>query len=153
MKKRFCHVGDYSYLCSMKLTTKTYNLSPREQRDIVKKTIMWCREFFGENHRRKNEFTYYVGPQPKRTKKSVGPCYGYFECLKNKLSIFPEHNKNVRDLICTTIHEYTHYTQPIRSKYNKLDEQYGYTNNPFEVVARTNEKLYKNCWKTIKGLI
>ena len=153
MKKRFCHVGDISYLCSMKLTTKTYNLSPREQREIVKKTIMWCREFFGENHRRKNEFTYYVGPQPKRTKKSVGPCYGYFECLKNKLSIFPEHNKNVRDLICTTIHEYTHYTQPIRSKYNILDEQYGYVNNPFEVVARTNEKLYKDCWKTIKGLI
>ena len=151
MKKRFCHVGDYSYLCSMKLTTKTYNLSPREQREIVKKTIMWCREFFGENHRRKNEFTYYVGPQPKRTKKSVGPCYGYFECLKNKLSIFPENNKNVRDLICTTIHEYTHYTQPIRSKYYKLDEQYGYINNPFEVVARTNEKLYKNCWGDIKG--
>ena len=153
MKKRFCHVRILSYLCTMKLTTKTYNLSPREQREIVKKTIMWCREFFGENHRRKNEFTYYVGPQPKRTKKSMGPCYGYFECLKNKLSIFPEHNKNVRDLICTTIHEYTHYTQPIRSKYYAFDKQYGYQKNPFEVVARTNEKLYKNCWKTIKGLI
>ena len=153
MKKRFCHVGDISYLCSMKLTTKTYNLSPREQREIVKKTIMWCREFFGENHRRKNEFTYYVGPQPKQLLKRYGKYFGCYDCVENKLHIFPEHNKNVRDLICTTIHEYTHYTQPIRSKYNKLDEQYGYVNNPFEVVARTNEKLYKDCWKTIKGLI
>ena len=153
MKKRFCHVGDYSYLCSMKLTTKTYNLSPREQREIVKKTIMWCREFFGENHRRKNEFTYYVGPQPKQLLKRYGKYFGCYDCVENKLYIYPENNKNVRDLICTTIHEYTHYTQPIRSKYYKLDEQYGYINNPFEVVARTNEKLYKNCWKEIKGSI
>jgi len=151
VKKRFCHVGDYSYLCSMKLTTKTYNLSPREQREIVKKTIMWCRDFFGENHRRKNEFTYYVGPQPKQLLKRYGKYFGCYDCVENKLNVYPENNKNVRDLICTTIHEYTHYTQPIRSKYYKLDEQYGYINNPFEVVARTNEKLYKNCWGDIKG--
>jgi hypothetical protein len=137
----------------MKVTTKTYNLSPREQKRIVGETIKWCQKFFGINHRRKNEFTYYVGPQPKRLLKKYGKYYGCYDCVKNKLNIYPENNKNIKDLIKTTIHEYTHYTQPIRSKYYKLDEQYGYLNNPFEVVARTNEKLYKNCWRTIKGLI
>lgn len=137
----------------MKVTTKTYNLSRREQKLIVGETIKWCQQFFGVNHRRKNEFTYYVGPQPKRLLKKYGKYFGCYDCLKNTLNVFPENCKDIRDLIKTTIHEYTHYTQPIRSKYYKLDEQYGYLNNPFEVVARTNEKLYKNCWRQIKSLI
>jgi hypothetical protein len=149
----FCHVKILSYLCGMKLTTRTYNISPREQKVIVRLTIKWCRVFFGENHRRKNEFTYYVGPQPKRLLKQYGKYFGCFDCEENKLNVYPEHNKCVRDLIKTTIHEYTHYIQPIRSKYYKLDKQYGYKNNPFEVVARTNEKLYKNCWRMIKEKI
>jgi hypothetical protein len=135
----------------MKVTTKTYNISPKLQKKIVRETIKWCRIFFGENNRRKNEFTYYVGPQPKRLLKKYGKYYGCYDCVENKLNVYPENNKDIRDLIKTTIHEYTHYTQPIRSRYYKLDEQYGYLNNPFEVVARTNEKLYKNCWKSIKG--
>ena len=137
----------------MKVTTKTYDISPKIQKRIVRETIKWCRIFFGENHRRKNKFTYYVGPQPKRLLKRYGKYYGCYDCVENKLNVYPENNKNIRDLIKTTIHEYTHYTQPIRSRYYKLDEQYGYLRNPFEVVARTNEKLYKNCWKDIKGLI
>lgn len=142
-----------SYLCTMKVTTKTYTISPKLQKKIVRETIKWCRTFFGENHRRKNEFTYYVGPQPKRLLKKYGKYYGCYDCELNKLYVYPENNRNIKDLIKTTIHEYTHYTQPIRSKYYKLDEQYGYVRNPFEVVARTNEKLYKNCWRTIKSLI
>ena len=135
----------------MKVTVKTYELSPKLQKKIVRETIKWCRDFFGENHRRKNEFTYYVGPQPKRLLKKYGKYYGCYDCMENKLSVFPENNKNIKELIQTTIHEYTHYTQPIRSKYYKLDEQYGYIRNPFEVVARKNEELYKLCWKQIKA--
>ena len=134
----------------MKVRNKTILLTPREQKKIVRLTIQWCREFLGENHRRKNEFSVYVGPQPKRLLKQYGKYYGCYDCLENKLSVFPENNKNIKELIQTTIHEYTHYTQPIRSKYYKLDEQYGYIRNPFEVVARKNEELYKICWKQIK---
>ena len=137
----------------MRLRDKTILLTPREQKRIVRMTIQWCRELLGENHRRKNEFTYYVGPQPKRLLKQYGKYYGCYDCLENKLNIYPENNKNVKELIQTTIHEYTHYTQPIRSKYYKLDEQYGYVRNPFEVVARKNEGLYKLCWKQIKNNI
>lgn len=142
-----------SYLCKMKLRTKTIELTPLEHKFIVRETIKWCREFLGENNRRKSKFKVFVGPQPKREKKEIGNCYGHFDCLKNKLSVFPEHNKNVRELIQTTIHEYTHYTQPIRSKYYTYDEQYGYLRNPFEVVARKNEGLYKLCWKQLKKVI
>ena len=134
----------------MKLTTKTYNLTPREQKKIVRLTIEWCQVVLGENHRRKNVLSVFVGPQPKKLVKNYGKYFGCYDCIENSLNIYPENNKNVRDLIMTTIHEYTHYTQPIRSKYYKLDEQYGYLKNPFEVVARTNEKLYKMCWRDIK---
>jgi hypothetical protein len=135
----------------MKVTTKTYSISTRLQKRIVRETIKWCSQFFGENHRRKNEFTYYVGPQPKRLLKQYGKYMGCYDCVENKLNVYTEHNKYVRDIIKTVIHEYTHYMQPIRSRYYMLDKQYGYKNNPFEVVARTNEKLYKNCWRNIKG--
>lgn len=135
----------------MKVRNKTILLTPREQKKIVRLTIQWCRESFGENHRRKNEFSVYVGPQPKRLLKKYGKYYGCYDCMENKLSVFPENNKNIKELIQTTIHEYTHYTQPIRSKYYKLEQQYGYTRNPFEVVARKNEELYKLCWKQIKA--
>lgn len=134
----------------MRLRNKTILLSPREQKKIVRLTIQWCREFLGENHRRKTEFSVFVGPQPKRLLKQYGKYYGCYDCGLNKLNIYPENNKTVKELIQTTIHEYTHYTQPIRSKYYKLDEQYGYVRNPFEVVARKNEELYKICWKQIK---
>ena len=138
-----------SYLCIMKVTTRTSKITPNVQKEIIRETIKWCKEFFGVNNRRKNKFVIYVGPQPKRLLKKYGKYYGCFDCIENKLSIFPEHSKDVRDLIKTTLHEYTHYIQPVRSRYYKYDTQYGYNNNPFEVVARTNEKLYKTCWKSI----
>lgn len=142
-----------SYLCVMKLRTKLNELTPQDHKYIVGLTVKWCREFLGENNRRKTKFKVFVGPQPKRELKHIGACYGHFDCLKNKLSVFPEHNKTVKELIQTTIHEYTHYTQPIRSKYYTYDEQYGYQRNPFEVVARRNEGLYKVCWKNLKQVI
>ena len=138
-----------SYLYSMKVTHKLNKLSTREQKKIVRLTVKWCKEFFGVNNRRKNDLAIFVGKQPARQVKVYGKFYGCYDCEKNVLNIYPEHNPTIKSLIQTVIHEYTHYTQPIRSKYYKLDEQYGYQNNPFEVVARVNEKLYKNCWKTI----
>lgn len=137
----------------MKLRTKTYDLSPREHKRIVRMTINWCKEVLGENHRRKNEFVVFVGPQPKRLLKKYGKYFGCYCCFENKLEVYPENNKNIKELIMTTIHEYTHYTQPIRSKYYTYEEQYGYHRNPFEVVARKNEGLYKQCWKQIKNKI
>ena len=137
----------------MKLRDKTYNISGRIQKKIVRQTILWCREFLGDNHRRKTELSIYVGPQPKRELKQYGTFYGCYDCIGNKLNIYPENNKNIKELIQTVIHEYTHFTQPVRSRYYKYDSQYGYLRNPFEVVARKNEGLYKLCWKDIKGSI
>lgn len=138
-----------SYICIMRITTRTYNITPKLQRKIVRETIKWCQEFFGVNNRRSNEFSYYVGPQPKRLLKEYGKYYGCYDCYENKLSIYPEHNPHIKELIKTTIHEYTHYIQPVRSLYYKYDTQYGYKNNPFEKEARTNELLYRACWKSI----
>jgi uncharacterized protein YjaZ len=137
----------------MKVRTNISKLDTRTQKKIVRKTIMWCQTFFGENNRRKNELSIYVGPQPKRQLKAYGKFFGCYDCIENKLSIYLDNCDNIADIIKTTIHEYTHYTQPVRSRYYKYDEQYGYNNNPFEVVARKNETLYKNCWKSIKNLL
>ena len=140
-------------MSSMKVTHKIDKLTSRQQKKIVRLTIKWCKGFFGVNNRRGNELSIYTGPQSKLQVKKYGKFYGCYDCEINRLNIYPENNPTIKSLIQTVIHEYTHYMQPIRSKYYKLDEQYGYQNNPFEVVARVNEKLYKNCWKTFRDKI
>ena len=137
----------------MKLTTKITNLTKKQQRTVVKETVLWCQGFFGVNNRRKEAFTFKVTPQPKRHFKKHGKIHGQFDEIENVLVVYPENNPDVRELIKTTIHEYTHYLQPIRSKYHDYNEWFSYDDNPLEVQARLNEKLYRNCWKSIKKII
>lgn len=151
---RFCRLNYSSYLCSMKITTKISTLDTRTQNKIVHMTLRWCQAVLGINNRRKNDLSVYIGPQPEEEIKQVGAYYGCYDCITNQICIYPENHNAVRELIKTVIHEYTHYTQPVRSRYYKYDEQYGYSRNPFEVQARKNEELlYKHCWKVIKPLV
>lgn len=134
----------------MKLITKTNTLPPDLQKKIVRETIKWCKMFFGENNRRRNKFHTYVGHQHSEVLRKWGKCCGFFDCHSNKLCIYPEHNHTVRELIKTTIHEFTHYLQPVRTQYKKLDRAFGYDKNPLEEEARYNElNHYKRCWKSI----
>lgn len=134
----------------MKLKTTT--LSLQEKREIVKKTIKWCQDNLGTYNLRKNKFRYSIRVQSKREIKEIGcEAMGQFDCKSNKLTIYHNNNQTVKDLVQTTIHEYTHYLQPISTYYHKYYRIYGYYDNPFEIEAFKNEKkYYKKCWKSIK---
>jgi hypothetical protein len=80
--------------------------------------------------------------------------YGEYCVVDNIISINLERNVYIRCLIKTIIHEYTHYLQPIKTKYQKLAKKHGYYDNPLEVEARYNEiNLYRNCFTDIKKIL
>ena len=105
----------------------------------------WCVANFGVNNRRHKPFTVSI-----RMQVSGSPRYGEFNHIENTMVIFHNNCENVKLIVQTVLHEYTHYMQPIRSKYMELHERFSYEDNPLEVQARTNERLYRNCWKKIK---
>jgi hypothetical protein len=136
----------------MKLKTSTKTISLQEKREIVKKTIEWCKTNLGVYNRRRNKFKYSIRVQSKKDINKIGcEAMGQFECKTNTLTIYHNNNETVKDLVQTTIHEYTHYLQPISTYYRKYYKIYDYYSNPFEIEAFKNEKkYYKKCWKSIK---
>jgi hypothetical protein len=134
----------------MRPKTTLDSMSLSEKRKIVELTIQWCRENLGVNNRRRSPFTFSVVNQRTVHLKYMGR----FFTLKNKLVVYHNNNDNVKELIKTTIHEYTHYLQPLRKYYYGYTLKYGYNKNPFEVEARKNEKKYfKKCFKSISPLL
>ena len=105
----------------------------------------WCQENMGVNNRRKNPFKLSIIKQV-----SGAPCYGMFDEVENKIYIFHNNCPNIKMLIQTVLHEYTHYLQPIRGSYMKLMDGYGYQDHPMEVEAREMEGYYLNVWNKIK---
>ena len=101
----------------MKLITKTTELTTSECRKVVKYTVKWCQENIGINNRRKSDFGFSVRQQGKNEENEK--LMGLFNHKTNKLIIYKQHNKTVKDLIQTTIHEYTHYLQPIDKYYGQ----------------------------------
>jgi hypothetical protein len=137
----------------IKLKTRTDTLTKAQKRRVVDATIKWCNANLGVNNRRKNKLTYSVIVQtPKFVKVMNAEAMGMFNPKFNKLIVFHNNNDTVMEMVQTTIHEYTHYLQPIAKYYNYFNKMAGYFNNPFEVEAFNNEKkYYKECWKSIKG--
>lgn len=127
------------------LITPTSTLDRSTVRQIVKLATQWCVNNFGVNNRRRTPFTVSI-----RKQQSGSPCYGQFCHETNTITIFINHCYNVRLIVRTLIHEYTHYMQPIRGSYYKLLDEYGYDNHPMEVEARESELQYNDCWKYIK---
>jgi len=135
----------------MKLLTKTEDLTFSQTTSIAISVIDWCEKNIGVNWRY---------PRPKITllggiiDNMSNTTYGEYCVVDNLISINLERNVYVRCLIKTIIHEYTHYLQPIRTKYQKLAKKHGYYDNPLEVEARYNEETrYKDCFKHLKKII
>jgi hypothetical protein len=135
----------------MKLLTKTEDLTFSQTTSIAISVIDWCEKNIGVNWRY---------PKPKITllggiiDNMSNTTYGEYCVVDNLISINLERNVYVRCLIKTVIHEYTHYLQPIRTKYHKLAKKHGYYDNPLEVEARYNEETrYKDCFKHLKKII
>ena len=140
---KFIFVGDFLYLCEMRLTDKIYNMDQSYR--LVNLTIKWCEKFFTAPHiKRRRELLVMIYHSPTHQ------VYGQY-CDKNHwLTINIYNCPTVRDLIKTTIHEYTHVCQDLK-EYALMNKQVGYDNNPLEVEARYNEDTYYiNCWRSIK---
>ena len=142
-------MGPFSYLCiHMKLTTKTPTLSMDQSYKIVNLTIRWCEKFFTPPQiKRRRELLVMLYSSPTHE------VYGQY-CDKNHwLSINLAMCGTVKDLVKTTIHEYTHVCQDLK-EYSLMTKKVGYYKNPLEVEACYNEDTYyTNCWRSIKNKI
>ena len=84
--------------------------------------------------------------------KRVKNMYGFY--MDQNITIHLSTIQTTRQMVSTIIHEYCHYLQSPRicgfTKYWKLNDKFGYTNNPFEIEARQFESLYLNsCYNYI----
>jgi len=142
---KFIFVGGIQYLCKMKtyLKTPTSDLSTSQIRLVVKETIMWCQENLGTK-------SYGVDYSVRTLGDKFIPTYGCYDNVRRTIFIFRNHTPNVKMIVRTVLHEYTHYLQNLRWYHNVLSKV-GYDKHPQELEACGKEKLYSNCWKDIKN--
>jgi hypothetical protein len=113
---------------------------------IASMAITWCKNHLGVNGRKA---LYPVwGLSAERMENIVGD----YDDVENQITIYYHNVDDVRELIATIIHEWTHQLQPCRTKYNKWKGSY--QKNPLEVEAYEAEALYTSpCWKAIKSKV
>ena len=126
------------------LYTKSEDITMDQLYNIVHSIISWCDEHLPP-------------PVIKRRKtlkvmvfRETGGDYGYYCDRNNWLVININVCNNIRMIVRSTIHEYTHTLQNLK-EYSLMNKQVGYDSNPFEVEANNSEKkYYKECWSEIK---
>lgn len=111
---------------------------------IASMALRWCRRNIGVNTRKHVDPVWYI----QKGQPGDDVC-GEYDCYDNEVFIYWDRCWDVRDLISTCIHEWTHQTQPIRTKYFKYPGSY--SRNPYERQARYNEMKYTPIvWQQIK---
>jgi hypothetical protein len=110
---------------------------------IANMALRWCRTNLGVNNRKKYAPIWYVH-------KGCGDnICGEYDDSDNEVHIYWDQCEDIRELIQTCIHEWTHQLQPITTKYYKYPGSY--SRNPYERQARYNEKKYTPIlWDEIK---
>lgn len=144
----FGHVVGNCYLCGMKyyLKTRTEELTSKQIRNIVGEAVKWCEENIGTKVSRKRTFKYKVLTLPE----VYTPSYGMYDYDKNILFVFRNYATDVKMVVRSVLHEYTHFMQNLRN-YHVVLKKVGYDNHPLEVQARGMECFYSICWKAIKN--
>jgi hypothetical protein len=119
----------------MKLYSKTptNTLTKKQIKKLLKFSAKWCYENMGVNNRKRTDLTFSYGVE-------TNGYYGFYCPVHNHIRLSIAECPTVGRLTSTFIHEYTHYLQPVRSKYLKSLAEHGYWNCPFEVEARMMEK-------------
>ena len=130
----------------LRLNTNLKNMTSGEIRKIVEKTVRYCEDNLGIN-KRKGRCSISVRKQNLNEEVLK---YGEYCPYGHTIRIFKNNCTNIKDLITSTLHEYTHSLQPVKSKYFKMLKMYGYENHPMEIEAVENETLYLDVWKKIK---
>jgi hypothetical protein len=101
---------------------------------IANMALRWCKRKFGTNNRKKYEPVWSI------VKGWEHEVCGQYDDTDNEVYIFWDQCEDVRELIQTCIHEWTHQNQPITTKYYKYPGSY--SRNPYERQARYYEKKY-----------
>ena len=113
--------------------------------------VKWCKNFFGENERKRSKLTFEFTNRIRRIKQCE--VFGNYCFYRNKMTIHSETCETLHDIVSTVIHEYTHYLQS-RNQYKYYQEHYYYSANPCEREAKRNEQKYTNdCLKYINKKI
>ena len=120
----------------------------RERKDVVrigKMAETWCRNHMGEN----NKKTYQIYVCYWRCLFEEDTDMGEYDPSEHTIFIYYKNIDNVKELLQTIIHEWTHSLQPLTSKWKEYNET-AYSRNPFERAAYSSEKLYSDMWRDIK---
>lgn len=90
-----------------------------------------------------------------RTNNRPSKIMGSFIADDNTIEIFRSEVSDINKYVETFIHEWTHSKQlGLKKNYNKLNKKLGYDNNPYEIEARNNEKIFRSkVWKTVKSIL
>ena len=123
------------------------NWTRTEKKLLSERVFRWCKKNMGVNNRKGYKPVFYLSAMI-----DDGQICGDYDEIDNEICIYYKNLIDVRELVDTMIHEWTHQLQPCRTKYNKFKGSY--KKHPFEVEAYASEKIYNSkCWNDIKGKI
>ena len=115
---------------------------------IGRQAERWCRDNMGINGRKKYQpvIAYYKSMEGDND-------MGEYRYWDNEIIVYYNNCRTVSNLIRTIVHEWQHQLQPM-TKYEKIHNEVGYDDHPFEIEAEAVErKNYKQVWKHIKPTI
>jgi hypothetical protein len=139
----------YTKSPKMKIYLKTLikDIGRRETGRIASMVFTWCKQNMGVNNRKGYKPMFYLSAMI-----DDGQICGDYDEIDNEICIYYKNLIDVRELVDTMIHEWTHQLQPCRTKYNKFKGSY--KKHPFEVEAYASEKIYNSkCWNDIKSKV
>ena len=140
-------MGEYPYLCVMKLylKTKTEDMTSPQIRKVVGECVKWCEKKIGvKTKSRTLKFKVLTLPE------GYTPAYGMYCARRNTIYVFRNYAVDVKMVIRGVLHEYTHFMQNLRY-YDTVLKKVGYDKHPLEKQARAMEYFYGYCWKSIKN--
>jgi len=120
-------------------------MNSRQLRRVVCETIKWCEANIGKKTKSVTLKYKVLTLGEKYT-----PAYGMYCPTHNTLYVFRNHALNVRTVVRSVLHEYTHFMQNLRW-YGHTLKKVGYFKHPQEVQARVMETMYSICWSEIKS--
>ena len=115
---------------------------------IGRQVEKWCRTNMGINNRKKYQpvITYYKSMEGDND-------MGEYRYWDNEIIVYYNNCRTVANLIRTIVHEWQHQLQPM-TKYERIHDEVGYEEHPFEKEAEAVErKNYKQVWSHIKPTI
>jgi hypothetical protein len=119
----------------LKPMDKIDKLSISERKHLSYFIIEYCRLNIGINPHKSQDITYRV---VSNNKGEYGSTDG------SRINININYANTLKLYIQTFIHEWVHTQQAIVTRYSRLNKEFGYNNNPYEVEARSHEYLYKD---------